>query len=128
MLESLGHTSTGISTCYNARWQTAHTTGKADFLFHLQEIRNRTFKQRAIISAWEKSGLLPHNPLRILDRLQDALSSLTTQVKESNLPGYVEAHEDVDLSATSPFLTKDSLHADVRNEYEYINASDLKAL
>ncbi|KAG5931084.1 hypothetical protein E4U59_000565 [Claviceps monticola] len=59
-------------------------------------------------------------------RLQDALSSLTTQVKESNLPGYVEAHEDVDLSATSPFLTKDSFHADIRNEY--INASDLKAL
>ncbi|KAG6095387.1 hypothetical protein E4U14_008253 [Claviceps sp. LM454 group G7] len=68
-------------------------------MFHLQEVRNRTFiKKRTIRSAWEKSGLIPCNPSRILDELQDALSSLTTKVKESNLPGYVEAHKDVNPS------------------------------
>ncbi|KAG5993508.1 hypothetical protein E4U52_001915 [Claviceps spartinae] len=91
--------------CYNVRWQTAPTTSArltSSFMFHLQEVRNRTFiKKRTIRSAWEKSGLIPCNPSRILDELQDALSSLTTKVKESNLPGYVEAHKDVNRS-TSP--------------------------
>ncbi|KAM4067891.1 DDE superfamily endonuclease [Hirsutella rhossiliensis] len=60
---------------------------KTDFLFHLQEMRNRTFKRPTILSAWEKSGLFPFNPSVVLDQLQDALSSLTDSVRERELLG-----------------------------------------
>ncbi|KJZ69539.1 hypothetical protein HIM_11081 [Hirsutella minnesotensis 3608] len=62
---------------------------KTDFLFHLQEVRNRTFKKATILSAWQKCGLFPHNPSIVLDELQDALSSLTQVVREQDLPGYI---------------------------------------
>ncbi|KAG6037050.1 hypothetical protein E4U19_002794 [Claviceps sp. Clav32 group G5] len=109
-LESLGH---HVLQCEVA--DGAYDFDKADFLFHLREIRNRTFEARTITSAWEKSVLFPHNTSRILDRFQDALSSLTTQVKEFNLPGYVEAHEDVDPSATSPLPRTPSTQMFVTN-------------
>ncbi|KAJ6436237.1 restless-like transposase [Purpureocillium lavendulum] len=72
----------------------AYDFGKSDFLYHLQEMRNRTFKKTTILSAWEKTGLYPYNPLRVLDSLQDSLSSLTPKVNESSLPGFVETHKD----------------------------------
>jgi hypothetical protein len=63
---------------------------KADFLFHLQEVRNRTFKKSTILSAWEKCGLFPYNPARVLDQLQEPLSSLPQEVREYDLPGFVD--------------------------------------
>ncbi|KAJ6436359.1 hypothetical protein O9K51_11073 [Purpureocillium lavendulum] len=63
---------------------------KTDFLYHLQEIRTRTFKKHTILSAWEKCGLFPYNPAVVLDQLQDALSSLTKAVDQRNLPGFVD--------------------------------------
>ncbi|KAM4067887.1 DDE superfamily endonuclease [Hirsutella rhossiliensis] len=69
---------------------------KTDFLFHLQEMRNRTFKRPTILSAWEKSGLFPFNPSVVLDQLQDALSSLTDSVRERELPGFVEEGTPID--------------------------------
>ncbi|KJZ70343.1 hypothetical protein HIM_10272 [Hirsutella minnesotensis 3608] len=62
---------------------------KTDFLYHLQEIRNRTFKKATILSAWEKCGLFPFDPNVVLDKLQDALSSLTQEIDESELPGFI---------------------------------------
>ena len=64
--------------------------GKTDFLYHLQEIRNRTFKKHTILSAWEKCGLFPHKPSMVLDNLQDALSSLTKEVDKRDLPGFIQ--------------------------------------
>ncbi|KEY72792.1 hypothetical protein S7711_10316 [Stachybotrys chartarum IBT 7711] len=63
---------------------------KADFLFHLQEIRNRTFKKSTILSAWKKCGFFPPDPSVVLDKLQDPLSSLTEVVDERDLPGFIE--------------------------------------
>ncbi|KJZ70765.1 hypothetical protein HIM_09849 [Hirsutella minnesotensis 3608] len=81
--------------------------GKTDFLFHLQEIRQRTFKKKTILTAWEKCGLFPFNPRVVLDRLQDALSSLSQEVDKSELPGFideVEALNDAggDITAVLP--------------------------
>ncbi|KAJ6436476.1 pol-like protein [Purpureocillium lavendulum] len=63
---------------------------KTDFLYHLQEIRTRTFKKCTILSAWEKCGLFPYNPAVVLDQLQDALSSLTKAVDQRDLPGFID--------------------------------------
>ncbi|KFA53716.1 hypothetical protein S40293_09643 [Stachybotrys chartarum IBT 40293] len=63
--------------------------GKTDFLYHLQEIRNRTFKESTIRSAWRKCGLFLYNPSIVLDQLRGALSSLTEDVNERDLPGYI---------------------------------------
>ncbi|KJZ69545.1 hypothetical protein HIM_11058 [Hirsutella minnesotensis 3608] len=81
--------------------------GKTDFLFHLQEIRDRTFKKKTILTAWEKCGLFPHNPRIVLDRLQDALSSLSQEVNKSELPGFIDEVEALneaggDLSVVLP--------------------------
>lgn len=65
---------------------------KSDFLANLQEVRNRTFKKSTILSAWEKAGLFPFDPTKVLDQLQDALSSLTNKVDQKPLPGYIKAH------------------------------------
>lgn len=62
---------------------------KSDFLFHLQEIRDRTFKKSTIISAWEKCGIYPFNPSVVLDQMVDPLSSLSQEVNEQDLPGFV---------------------------------------
>lgn len=64
---------------------------KTDFLYHLQEIRTRSFKKHTILSAWEKCGLVPFNPAVVLDQLQDALSSLAQDVDQFDLPGAVRA-------------------------------------
>ncbi|KJZ78873.1 hypothetical protein HIM_01646 [Hirsutella minnesotensis 3608] len=64
---------------------------KTDFLYHLQEIRTRSFKKHTILSSWEKCGLFPYNPAIVLDQLQDALSSLTQDVDKQDLPGAVGA-------------------------------------
>lgn len=63
--------------------------GKADFLAHLQEARNRTFQQSIILKAWEKCGIFPYNPSIVLDQLQDPLSSLTAGVSLEKLPGHI---------------------------------------
>ncbi|KAM4058298.1 hypothetical protein HRG_006688 [Hirsutella rhossiliensis] len=64
--------------------------GKTDFLYHLQEIRNRTFKKHTMLSTWEKCGLFPHKPSMVLDNLQDALSSLTKEVDKRDLPCFIQ--------------------------------------
>lgn len=63
---------------------------KTDFLFHLQEIRERTFRKKTILSAWEKCGLFPHDPAKVLNNLIDPLSSLTADTSLESLPGHVE--------------------------------------
>uniref|UniRef100_A0A8H7K8Z9 DDE-1 domain-containing protein n=1 Tax=Bionectria ochroleuca TaxID=29856 RepID=A0A8H7K8Z9_BIOOC len=73
----------------------AYNFNKTDFFFHLQEIRDRTFKKSTILSAWQRSGLFPYNPSVVLDTLQDPLSSLTPNMNESSLPGYIEVGDKV---------------------------------
>ncbi|KAM5344596.1 hypothetical protein ACJ41O_013131 [Fusarium nematophilum] len=78
------------------------TFGKADFLTHLQEARERTFKKSTILSAWEKSGISPFNPSVVLEQLKDPLSSLAEKVSPRELPGYVrEGTESSDCTLPS---------------------------
>jgi hypothetical protein len=72
----------------------SYSFNKADFLYHLHEIRTRTFKQGTIKRAWELSGLCPCKPELILDALPDALSSLTQKTQERDLAGYISTGED----------------------------------
>ncbi|KAF4420000.1 hypothetical protein F53441_14406 [Fusarium austroafricanum] len=62
---------------------------KADFLFHLQEIRRKTAKKSTIISSWLKTGIYPFNPSVVIDRMINPLSSLSLEVAEESLPGYI---------------------------------------
>ncbi|KAF6518223.1 hypothetical protein HZS61_002301 [Fusarium oxysporum f. sp. conglutinans] len=64
---------------------------KADFLFHLQEIRRKATKRSTIISSWKKTGIYPFNPSAVLDRMVDPLSSLSLEAAEAHLPGYISA-------------------------------------
>jgi hypothetical protein len=64
---------------------------KADFLFHLQEIRSKTTKRSTIISSWKKTGIHPFNPSAVLDHMVDPLSSLSLEAVEADLPGYISA-------------------------------------
>ena len=52
---------------------------KSDFLAGLQEIRERTFKPKTILSAWEKTGISPYEPSQVLSELIDPLSSSRDQ-------------------------------------------------
>jgi hypothetical protein len=62
---------------------------KADFLFHLQEVRARTTKRSTIISSWQKTGIYPFDPEVVLARMINPLSSLSLEVAEESLPGYI---------------------------------------
>ncbi|KAH7471202.1 hypothetical protein FOMA001_g13664 [Fusarium oxysporum f. sp. matthiolae] len=64
---------------------------KADFLFHLQEIRRKATKRSTIISSWKKTGIYPFNSSAVLDRMVDPLSSLSLEAAEADLPGYISA-------------------------------------
>jgi hypothetical protein len=79
----------------------AYNFNKTDFFFHLQEIRDRTFKKSTILSAWERSGRFPYNPSVVLDALQDPLSSLTPNVNVASLPGYIEVGDEDDNSSSN---------------------------
>ncbi|KAJ0132738.1 hypothetical protein HZ326_24172 [Fusarium oxysporum f. sp. albedinis] len=63
--------------------------GKSNFLAHLQEARNRTFKKTVIIKAWQKCGIFPFDPSIVLGQLKDPLSSLAEKVLQKELPGNV---------------------------------------
>ena len=43
---------------------------KVDFLAAYQNMRNKTFKNRTILSAWKKTGLFPYNPQIVLDKVK----------------------------------------------------------
>jgi hypothetical protein len=75
---------------YRAIADGAYNFNKTDFFFHLQEIRDRTFKKSTIRSAWARSGLFPFDPSVVLDALQDPLSSLTPNVNVTSLPGHID--------------------------------------
>ncbi|KAL5603863.1 hypothetical protein FOVSG1_006613 [Fusarium oxysporum f. sp. vasinfectum] len=62
---------------------------KADFMFHLQEIRRKATKKSTIISSWAKSGIYPLNPSAIINKMVNPLSSLSLEVAERDLPGYI---------------------------------------
>ncbi|GKU08895.1 unnamed protein product, partial [Fusarium langsethiae] len=62
---------------------------KANFMFHLQEIRRKATKKSTIISSWVKTGIYPLNPSVVLDRMVNPLSSLSLEVAERDLPGYI---------------------------------------
>jgi hypothetical protein len=42
---------------------------KIEFLSVIQEVRRKTFKEETILSAFKKSGLVPYNPLVVLQRI-----------------------------------------------------------
>ncbi|GKU08467.1 unnamed protein product [Fusarium langsethiae] len=62
---------------------------KTDFLYYLSEVRGRVFKEEVIREAWRKTGIYPFDPSIVLDQLQDPLSSLTQEVLQSSLPGFI---------------------------------------
>ncbi|XP_044714544.1 uncharacterized protein HRG_11898 [Hirsutella rhossiliensis] len=87
----LGHTNTGINKFYIS-----------DFLYHLQEVRTRTFKKHTILSSWQKCGLFPFSPEIVLSQLQDTLSSLTEEVAIKDLPGSIESEPQGGPQAARP--------------------------
>ncbi|KAF6518154.1 hypothetical protein HZS61_002232 [Fusarium oxysporum f. sp. conglutinans] len=62
---------------------------KADFMFHLQEIRRKATKKSTIISSWAKSGIYPLDPSVVINKMVNPLSSLSLEVAERDLPGYI---------------------------------------
>lgn len=80
----------------------AHDFGKADFMFHLAEIRRRTFRSQTIKSAWKKSGIWPINRSEALDRLNDPISSFSANIDESELAGYVHAPKSANSVSPHP--------------------------
>jgi hypothetical protein len=62
---------------------------KADFLFYLQEVRACTTKRSTIISSWQKTGIYPFDPEVVLARMINPLSSLSLEVAEESLSGYI---------------------------------------
>jgi hypothetical protein len=79
---------------------------KADFLFHLQEIRRKATKRSTIISSWKKTGIYPFNPSAVLDRMVDPLSSLSLEAAEADLPGYISAGDSSPKSLRHTPVTK----------------------
>jgi hypothetical protein len=57
---------------------------KTEFLHAYQTIWDRTFKQQTILSAWQKTGLFPYNPLIVLNKMKqfqpDQATSLETPI------------------------------------------------
>jgi hypothetical protein len=41
-----------------------------DFLAAYQNMHNKTFKNRTILSTWKKTGLFPYNPQIVLDKVK----------------------------------------------------------
>ncbi|XP_044718826.1 DDE superfamily endonuclease domain-containing protein [Hirsutella rhossiliensis] len=80
----------------------AYDFNKSDFLYHLQEVRTRTFKKHTILSSWQKCGLFPFNPGIVLSQLQDTLSSLTEEVAIKDLPGSIESEPQGGPQAARP--------------------------
>ncbi|KAM4067798.1 DDE superfamily endonuclease [Hirsutella rhossiliensis] len=80
----------------------AYDFNKSDFLYHLQEVRTRTFKKHTILSSWQKCGLFPFNPEIVLSQLQDTLSSLTEEVAIKDLPGSIESEPQGGPQAARP--------------------------
>ncbi|XP_044714690.1 DDE superfamily endonuclease domain-containing protein [Hirsutella rhossiliensis] len=80
----------------------AYYFNKSDFLYHLQEVRTRTFKKHTILSSWQKCGLFPFNPEIVLSQLQDTLSSLTEEVAIKDLPGSIESEPQGGPQAARP--------------------------
>ncbi|KAJ0126253.1 hypothetical protein HZ326_30641 [Fusarium oxysporum f. sp. albedinis] len=62
---------------------------KADFMFHLQEIRRKATKKNTIILSWAKSGIYPLDPSVVINKMVNPLSSLSLEVAERDLPGYI---------------------------------------
>ncbi|XP_044720077.1 DDE superfamily endonuclease domain-containing protein [Hirsutella rhossiliensis] len=80
----------------------AYDFNKSDFLYHLQEVRTRTFKKHTILSSWQKCGLFPFSPEIVLSQLQDTLSSLTEEVAIKDLPGSIESEPQGGPQAARP--------------------------
>ncbi|RYC79285.1 hypothetical protein BFJ63_vAg17832 [Fusarium oxysporum f. sp. narcissi] len=78
---------------------------KTDFLFHLQEIRRCSTKKSTILSSWKKCGIFPYNPSKVLDRMINPLSSLSAEVAEQQLPGYVSPGSSSSHENTSGSLS-----------------------
>ncbi|EGU86398.1 hypothetical protein FOXB_03085 [Fusarium oxysporum f. sp. conglutinans Fo5176] len=74
---------------------------KADFLFHLQEVRACTTKRSTIISSWQKTGIYPFDPGVVLARMINPLSSLSLEVAEESLPGYISRGSSSTYSSDS---------------------------
>lgn len=51
----------------------ASTFTKYDFLANLKEMREKTFKEHTIMSAWRLTGLYPFNPSIVLDKIKPPL-------------------------------------------------------
>lgn len=83
----------------------AYDFEKADFLFHLAEIRERTFRSQTIKSGWKKSEIWPINRSEPLDCIKDPVSSFTSNVDESTLAGYIEAPNTSLTLISRPDLT-----------------------
>ncbi|WAO97211.1 Hypothetical protein NCS54_01492600 [Fusarium falciforme] len=72
---------------------------ESHFTKELYEMRNRTFKKSTIVSAWRKCGIYPFDPSVVLDQMVDPLSSLSQEVNEQDLPGYITLGETSDSAS-----------------------------
>ncbi|KAG7422026.1 hypothetical protein Forpe1208_v000067 [Fusarium oxysporum f. sp. rapae] len=55
----------------------------------LREIRRKATKKSTIISSWAKSGIYPLDPSVVINKMVNPLSSLSLEVAERDLPGYI---------------------------------------
>lgn len=97
---------------------------KTDFLFHLQEIRRRSTKKSTIMSSWKKSGIFPYNPSKILDRMINPLSSLSAEVAEQQLPGYISLGSSSSHDNTSGSLSTEEDNGETFQVIHHHDARD----
>ncbi|KAK2923020.1 hypothetical protein FoTM2_017262 [Fusarium oxysporum f. sp. vasinfectum] len=55
----------------------------------LREIRRKATKKNTIILSWAKSGIYPLDPSVVINKMVNPLSSLSLEVAERDLPGYI---------------------------------------
>ena len=63
---------------------------KVDFLAAYQNMRNKTFKNSIILSAWKKTGLFPYNPQIVLDKVKVYEPDQTTPLEVPLTPKSAE--------------------------------------
>jgi DDE superfamily endonuclease/Tc5 transposase DNA-binding domain len=61
------------------------TFSKTEFLAAFESIRKQTFKQSTILSAFRKTGIIPHDPSKVLEPLQEKIEA---DRKAYNTEGY----------------------------------------
>jgi DDE superfamily endonuclease len=93
---------------------------KADFLTALAGVRESTFKESTVKSAWRATGLIPYNPQVVLDQLQQIKNKANRRATRPLTP-------DQDVTVAQSYVpTKASeVHVLARQLQFYLNQSDL---